>query len=299
MDESQVRAALFEWLEKESGRNGGIFTRQQLLNDFSVAGERIALVGPRGIWIPKQFESIPISITTASRGPYEDSIDENLLIRYKYFGNDPNHRDNVGLKQAMLTQTPLVYFLSPSPDNYQALWPVYIIEDHPETLSVTAEIKAAYSPSVLGDIMPEGVGEMDGRQYRSAVMRQRIHQQAFRIRVLYAYDDNCTACYIKHTELLDAAHIIPDGKPHGEPVVPNGLSLCKIHHAAFDSNILGINPNYIIEIRGDVLKEHDGPMLKHGLQELNGQKIILPRSKKDWPDKERLDWRHEEFRRAG
>ena len=31
MDESQIRAALFVWLEKESGRNGGIFTRDQML----------------------------------------------------------------------------------------------------------------------------------------------------------------------------------------------------------------------------------------------------------------------------
>jgi hypothetical protein len=35
-------------------------------------------------------------------------------------------------------------------------------------------------------------------------------------------------------ELLDAAHILPDGHPKGEPVVPNGLALCKLHHAAFD-----------------------------------------------------------------
>jgi hypothetical protein len=29
----------------------------------------------------------------------------------------------------------------------------------------------------------------------------------------------------------------------------NGLSLCKIHHAAFDRGIIGIRPNYVIEIR--------------------------------------------------
>ena len=91
---------------------------------------------------------------------------------------------------------------------------------------------------------------------------------------------------------------------HGLPVVANGLSLCKIHHAAFDSNMLGINPDYIIQVRGDVLKEHDGPMMKHGLQEHHGQltsqlvdKIILPKHKSDWPDRERLKVRFGEFRR--
>jgi len=41
--------------------------------------------------------------------------------------------------------------------------------------------------------------------------------------------------------------------------VPNGLALCKIHHAAFDMNILGIRPDHVVEIRTDVLEERDGP----------------------------------------
>jgi Transglycosylase associated protein/HNH endonuclease len=40
--------------------------------------------------------------------------------------------------------------------------------------------------------------------------------------------------------------------------VPNGLSLCKLHHAAFDRHFLGLRPDYVIEVRRDILKEHDG-----------------------------------------
>ena len=293
-----MRAALFVWLERESGRNGGIFSRKQLENSFSFGGQTIALVGPTGIWKPRQFESMPISITTVSDGPYDDSIGESGLINYRYRGTDPKHRDNVGLRQAMLTQTPLVYFHSPRPGRYQAVWPIYVVEDHPESLSVVAEIKAAYFADATEQTLAS-VGETDLRRYVAIQTRARLHQQAFRMMVLEAYSDNCTVCHIKHTELLDAAHIIPDGEPLGQPVVPNGLSLCKIHHAAFDSNIIGINPDHIIKVRTDVLQEHDGPMLKHGLQELHSQKIILPTRKKDWPDRERLEWRYEEFRRAG
>ena len=138
-----------------------------------------------------------------------------------------------------------------------------------------------------------------------------LHEQAFRMMVLDAYSDNCTVCHLKHTELLDAAQIIADGEPHGEPVVPNGLSLCKIHHGAYDANIIGITPDYIIKVREDVLDEHDGPILKHGLsegsrphldadgQELHGQQIILPKHRSDWPDRERLSTRYDEFRRTG
>ncbi len=297
VDESQVRAALFVWLEKESGRNGGIFTREQLLNGFTVGEERIALVGPRGIWKPKQFVKIPISFTTFINGPYPDRVEDDGLVSYHYQGDDPNNTDNVGLRQAMLEHIPLAYFLCPSKNSYTAYWPAYIVGDSPGDATFKADLKSLYNFDSIGD-EARGVGEAD-RNYRVTTMRQRLHQAAFRVRVLAAYDSNCTICHLRHAELLDGAHIIPDGKPHGEPVVPNGLSLCKIHHAAFDSNMLGINPDYIIQVRGDVLKEHDGPMLKHGLQELHGQKIILPKHKSDWPDRERLEWRHEEFKKAG
>ena len=54
------------------------------------------------------------------------------------------------------------------------------------------------------------------------------------------------------------------------------LTLCKIHHAAFDNNFIGINPDYTIKIRTDLLTETDGPMLKYGIQSLNNTKLILP-----------------------
>ena len=44
-------------------------------------------------------------------------------------------------------------------------------------------------------------------------------------------------------ELLDAAHILPDRHPKGEPIVTNGLGLCTIHHSAYDANIIGIDPD--------------------------------------------------------
>jgi putative restriction endonuclease len=104
---------------------------------------------------------------------------------------------------------------------------------------------------------------------------------------------------LNHPELLDASHIIPDTEPKGDPIVPNGLTLCKIHHAAFDSNIIGISPEYNIHVREDILHEIDGPMLKHGIQNLNNQKIILPSRGQDYPDRERLDWRFERFLKVG
>ena len=110
-----------------------------------------------------------------------------------------------------------------------------------------------------------------------------------------AYREHCTICRLKHRELLDAAHIIPDSEPDGAPVVNNGLALCKIHHAAYDRGVLGITPDFEVSIREDVLIEKDGPMLKHGLVEMHGVKLFLPRSKSDWPDQERLERRFISF----
>jgi hypothetical protein len=59
-------------------------------------------------------------------------------------------------------------------------------------------------------------------------------------------------------------------------VVPNGLAMCKIHDAAYDTNIIGIRPDHVVEVRQDVLTEIDGPMLRHGLQEMHGARILLP-----------------------
>jgi putative restriction endonuclease len=51
-------------------------------------------------------------------------------------------------------------------------------------------------------------------------------------------------------------------------------------------------------VRKDVLEEIDGPMLKHGIQEMDGNKLLLPTRKLDYPDKQRLKFRFEKFKKA-
>jgi len=96
------------------------------------------------------------------------------------------------------------------------------------------------------------------RQYVTAVVRQRVHQRGFRRRVLRAYQQCCAICRLRHDELLEAAHILPDGHPLGEPVIPNGLALCKLHHAAFDRYLIGVTPDLEVTVRLDVLEDSAG-----------------------------------------
>lgn len=293
--ELEIRLAAFQWLREREG-SGGVIPGRELIEGFLFEGERITLKGPTGIWLPRGFR-YPISITTVLDGPYRlDSIADDGILDYSYRGTDPNHRENRALREALRARTPLIYFKETRLHHFQAIWPVIILEDHPETLSVRASMDPAYqnlNPDSDTSVIP--YSPLDLRRYAWTQTRQRLHQNAFRDLVISAYDERCAICRLNHPELLDAAHIIPDSDDRGTPVVQNGLSLCKIHHAAYDRNILGVDPDYRVRIREDILREHDGPMLRHGLQELDGSRLTLPTHKQDQPDRARLEERFRIF----
>jgi len=114
-------------------------------------------------------------------------------------------------------------------------------------------------------------------------------------RVLRAYAERCSLCRLRHVKILDAAHITPDSDAEGEPIISNGVALCKLHHAAFDRFFFAIRPDYVIEVRPSVLAESDGPMLVVGLLQIHGQQIHLPRRAVDLPDRARLLRRYAQF----
>ena len=138
--------------------------------------------------------------------------------------------------------------------------------------------------------------EMDeaGRRFYMRTVKQRADQQSFRHAVLKAYRTRCSVCRLRHTELLDATHIIPRAAG-GLATVPNGRAMCKIHHAAFDAGILGVRPDLRLEIRNDILDEVDGPMLRHGLQEMHGATLQAPTKKILQPSVEALEYRYSRF----
>lgn len=305
--EEQIRIAAFKWLEQQTAIHGDVLPYQLLQQGFEYQGERITVIGRQGIWKPKQFRMIPISITTSPNERYDDYPDERGLV-YRYQGTNPNHWDNVGLREAWKQKVPLIYFRGISVGKYFAAWPVFVVHDDPTALSFTVAFddhRSAdlYSRQYSGDIdaFDHYIVQKETefrRQYATSTVRTRLHQSSFRVRVLEAYSEQCAFCRLRHPELLDAAHIIPDTDPRGVPSVTNGLSLCKIHHAAFDRNIIGVTPEYQIRVREEILREVDGPMLKHGIQQLHEQKLILPHRKNLWPDQAKLEERYYDFSRA-
>lgn len=295
MDE-QVRNAAFNWLRGQIQIHGDVLTRDLLANGFEYEGVKVPLVSPQGIFTPKIMK-FPLTITTTSKGPYNDSFNVNGMLSYSYRGSDPNHRDNIGLRECMKQNIPLIYLHSIIPGKYLAVFPVFIVGDEVNSLKFTVVADEMIS-QIKDHHKVAGFGDESRRAYITASVKQRLHQRGFREKVLEVYRRQCSFCMLKHEELLDAAHIIPDNEPEGEPVIQNGISLCKIHHVAYDINIIGITPDYIIKVRADILDETDGPMLKHGLQELHGQPMHCPRNEIYWPRKDFLDRRYEQFKKT-
>jgi putative restriction endonuclease len=98
--------------------------------------------------------------------------------------------------------------------------------------------------------------------------------------------------------LLDAAHIIGDKhEALGQPIVPNGIPLTKIHHAAFDAHLIGIDPDYRLHVSPRLMDQKDGPMLE-ALKQLDLHEIRLPARIRDLPDRDRLALRFDAFRAA-
>lgn len=295
MSDVEIRRAAFAWLAEQVDVHGQVLSRELLAQGFPYKDKQIPLVSPQGIFKPRQM-ALPLSITTVADGPYEDAFGPSLL-RYRYRGTDPNHRDNAGLRELIRRREPLIYFHALIKGKYLAVWPVFVVNDDPASLtfSVAVDDALALRAGIELSTVAEDAAADIRRGYITTMIRQRIHQAAFRERVIDAYRQQCALCRLRHEELLDAAHILPDADPEGEPVVPNGIALCKLHHAAFDRFFLSVRPDYTIEIRQDVLQESDGPMLRHGLQGMHGQRIQVPTQAGLRPSPHLLEQRHRRF----
>jgi putative restriction endonuclease len=284
-----VREAAIEHVRRSAERSGGVVTRTEL-EAFTYQGEQIKLIDQsRGIRNPRQLMAT-VSILSSPEGPYDDVETADGLLRYAYRSGDPEGSDNRKLRTAHELGLPLILLRGIAPGVFVPIFPVYVVADRPNERYVEIAVDESLR------LMSSAPMSDPQQAYVERLTKLRLHQPVFRARVLRAYATTCAMCRLRHAELLDAAHIIPDGHPRGLPVVPNGLALCKIHHAAYDQNIVGVRPDLVVEVRRDVLDEIDGPMLRHGLQEMAGTTLLVPRSAANRPDRAGLEERYGLFR---
>jgi putative restriction endonuclease len=122
-----------------------------------------------------------------------------------------------------------------------------------------------------------------------------VRVDANTLAVITAYNGRCALSALPEPLLLDAAHIVADkDERYGQPVVSIGIPLSKIHHAAFDAHLIGIDPDYRLHVSDRLLTQNDGPMLD-ALKRLHGNTIHSPSRAKDLPDRDRLAMRFERF----
>lgn len=297
--DSRLRHEAMAWLTVRTNDGLDSVSRQDLL-DFTFEGEMFRLMDPtRGIRKPRQLSSaLSISTTyrpSGAKRPYEDEMGSDGLLRYKWSTTDSNNMDNRGMRAAMEEGVPLIWFYGVGPSLFQPIYPVFIVAEEPE------QHQFVIATEVARDLyLPDSPAEAQLRRYVKAETKRRLHQPVFRATVMRAYETRCAVCALGHGELLDAAHIVPDSHEAGIAAVTNGLALCKIHHAAYDVNILGITLDLVVEIRKDLLDEIDGPMLEYGLKERHGQKLmVVPPARGERPDRELLAISYERFLSAG
>lgn len=273
-----------------------------LREGFQFDGRRISFGSFfKGIHRPTTMRGpAALTLTTAARvsgkrPAYDDELDPDAgAVVYHYRAGDIDQPDNRALRAAFEQQVPLIYFHGVTPGQYLAVAPVFVVSDDPAQRQVLLQVGLP-----VADMGPTGpVSSADVRAYALREVRQRLHQQRFRLTVLHAYQHRCAICTLRERALVQAAHIVEDATPEGVAAVVNGLALCAIHHLAYDRNLLGIDPAGIVHIARRLRDEHDGPMLRTGLQGFHGAGIELPRRRDERPDPDRLAVRFSRFEHA-
>jgi putative restriction endonuclease len=295
------RVAAFEHVRR-LGEVHDHLTAAELKPGFIFNGERIPLINPqRGIFKPQQMRFL-LSIRTVFPKPggkvwYDDQRHVNRqifegdeTIDYAFMGENPDAPDNRWLREAFENKVPIIYFLGVAPGCYQAIVPAFISGWDRASLKAQVAFGPPDQETITSPTTPLE------RRYALRAVKQRLHQASFREAVIAAYGSRCALSGLPEPLLLDAAHIVADKNEQlGQPIISNGIPLSKIHHAAFDAHLIGIDPDYGLHVSERLLARSDGPMLE-ALKRLKGGTIHLPRRDQDRPDRDRLALRFERFK---
>lgn len=298
--DAPIRSAAFDEIRRLTQTYGPL-TSKHLAAGFQYEGTRVPFVNPqRGIFKPRQMKHL-LSIRTIYPRPgrrvwYDDQREVHRQIYggdeavdYAFMGSNPDAPDNRNLRDAMNFQIPIIYFLGTAPGICQAIVPCFIVDFDARALRA----RVAFAPSENATKAPETAAE---RRYALRTVKQRLHQATFREMVLEAYRGRCAISGLPEPRLLDAAHIVDDAnEKYGQPVIKNGIPLSKIHHAAFDAHLIGIDANSRVYVSEKLLALKDGPQLE-ALRQFHGKTLLMPRREIDRPDRDRLALRFEKFK---
>jgi putative restriction endonuclease len=292
--DDDVRASCFASLDVLCARFGEeVPYRGGLDAGFAFRGQRVPFLSTqKGIFrSAAQRGPAALAIQTSWKSPYGDAETDAGYL-YAYRAGPINQADNRALRAAHGLQVPIAHYVSTRPGFYKPIYPCFVVEDDSVAQRVLVSPGKMIGP--FDEREPVLVDDPIERRYVFRETRVRVHQARFRARVVPAYGERCAICRLREARLLDAAHIVGDLETGGEPLVSNGLSLCSIHHRAFDHDLVGVTPDYEVRVARRLLDDEDGPMLEL-LKEFHGQPIVTPNRRAWRPDPERLSERFDRF----
>ena len=298
MRDDDVRSACFAALDVLQAKWGPDVPYGALVDGFNFRRKRVPFLNRAfGIYRAAGAQSGPAALSVSSSYKQDRYLDEHTPdgVLYRYQGDDPENHFNRWLRNAHALDVPIAYFVGTRPNWYRPFYPTFVERDFPDELRVLLTFGRMRGP--YDEREPIHLRDEIERRYEARLVKHRIHQGQFRGAVLPAYQERCALCRLREVRLLDAAHIVADVEEAGLPVVSNGLSLCSIHHRAFDEDLVGVAPDLRVHVSRRLLDDEDGPMLTV-LKGFHGTTIEAP-SRKVWrPDPNRLAVRFERFAAA-
>ena len=300
----RIRAPAFAAIEKLSQQWGGQVPWGAIREGFQADGETVLFANrAKGIFKPRQMSAALSIKTTVPRSGrslwYRDQgfdaarLDSATgLLRYDLARGGREDPTNRALRIAMQRGAPLIYFIGISPATYQPIFPVWVADfrtDAGFVLLATADFAVAEAASPAA-----AVRESIEASYSLTTTRTRNHQAWFSARTKAAYRWRCAFSGLPVRELLVGAHIVPDAEG-GPPSVQNGICMSALHHVAFDSQLIGVDPDYRVHVAAPLREQQDGDLLAT-IKGIDGTRLRLPQAREDWPDRAFLERRFEHFR---
>ena len=306
--EQRMRLAAFAHVERVSRANGGL-TYRQLTDGFPFEGEYIPLVHTmHGIGKPGAMQHLLSLLTAWPKGSsiyadqaiaHQQIFSSTGEITYDFMRGGRDLAANQHLREAWELELPVIYFLAVSPGFYHAFVPVWIVDWRPN--------EGEYGQVRLAFGLPGGDRPVAASERRAGLVaaQRGLHGARFRERVVDAYRLRCaisgeggrrTAVDRRRARrLLGVFELNGEREESRSPA--HGLLLTKLHRAALDAHLIGIDPDYQVRASQRLLAEAQDP-LSDALRELDGVKLQLPRNPEHHPNRDLLAARFTDFLNA-
>ena len=299
-----IRAQAFAALERLAISTGVPIPWAEISKGFLHQGERIHFASkPPGIFKPRQMTAA-LSVKTVMprdgrptwyRDQRADLDVETGLLPYDLARKSANHTNNA-LKLAYQRRAPLIYFRAVRSALYEAIWPVWVEDFRADEGRVLLAAANPTREDAVPDEWPRpntSIGDRE-RSYSLRMTKRRNHQAWFSKHVRSVYGYRCAFSNLPLGKLLVGAHIKAD-EEGGPASASNGICMSTLHHAAFDSYLIGVDPDLKIHVSRSIFDADDGPLLA-SLQGLDGATLRVPQMREARPDPGFLEWRFDKFK---